>query len=233
MGGRRGRGCVTVAWHGGGRRGPTRVRDVSPRVRTRWMTCSGSGCSPTCAGSCGRAYGPGWRTTRSSGWNSCAGTAGVAGRRLRGDVWRNCVGRLRGDVRGAGAGAAGRPARLAPARGQAGLVAVLLPPHAEPGRTDPRAGRAGRAHRRRRGGPGQEVGGAAVPLPAAGTQVLPGRHGLRSGHGQAVDSLRRGRRTRDNRPEDGQHLLRAVARSPGRGGAAQDLGATGPAAGSR
>ena len=46
---------------------------------------------------------------------------------------------------GPGAGAAGRPDRLAPARGQAGLVAVLLPPHAEPGGTDRRAGRAGRA----------------------------------------------------------------------------------------
>jgi len=71
-----------------------------------------------------------------------------------------------GNARGAGASAAGRPARLAPARGQAGLVAVLLRPHAEPGGTDRRAGRAGRAHRRRRGRPGQEVGGAAVPLPA-------------------------------------------------------------------
>ena len=46
-------------------------------------------------------------------------------------------------------------------------------------------------------------------------------------------SLRRGRRTRDDRPEDRQHLLRAVARGPGRSGAAQDLGATGSAAGSR
>jgi hypothetical protein len=36
---------------------------VSPRVRTRWTTCSGSGCSPTCTGSCGRACGPGWRAT--------------------------------------------------------------------------------------------------------------------------------------------------------------------------
>ena len=49
---------------------------------------------------------------------------------------------------------------------------------------------------------------------------------------QLVD-LRRGRRARDDRPEDGQHLLRAVARGPDRGRAAQDLGATGPAAGSR
>jgi len=64
---------------------------------------------------------------------------------------------------GAGAGAAGRPARLAPARGQAGLVAVLLPPHADPGRTNRRAGRARRAGRRRRGRPGQQVGGATVP----------------------------------------------------------------------
>ena len=56
-----------------------------------------------------------------------------------------------GDGQGAGAGAAGRPARLAPARGQTGLVAVLRRPHAEPGRTDRRAGRAGRAHRRRHG----------------------------------------------------------------------------------
>src|SRR5260370_24069368 len=72
-------------------------------------------------------------------------------RRLRGDAWRNCVGRLRGDAGGAGAGAAGRPARLAPARGQAGLVALLLPPHAEPGRTDRRAGRTGRPGRRRDG----------------------------------------------------------------------------------
>jgi predicted RecB family nuclease len=51
-------------------------RDVSPRVRTRWTTCSGSGCSPTCTGWCGRACGPGWRTTRSSGWSRCAGTTG-------------------------------------------------------------------------------------------------------------------------------------------------------------
>ena len=86
--------------------------------------------------------------------------------------------RFRGNAGGAGAGTAGRPARLAPARGQAGLVAVLLPAHAEPGRTDRRAGRAGRAQRRRGGRPGQEVGGAAVPLPGAGTQVLRGRHSL-------------------------------------------------------
>ena len=135
--------------------------------------------------------------------------------------------------RGPGAGAAGRPDRLAPARGQAGLVAVLLPAHAEPGGTDRRAGRAGRAQRRRGRRPGQEVGGAAVPLPGAGTQVLRRRHGLRSGHGQAVAGLRRGRRARDDRPEGGQHLRRAVARRPDRGGAAPDLGATGPAAGSR
>ena len=134
---------------------------------------------------------------------------------------------------GPGAGAAGRPDRLAPARGQAGLVAVLLPAHAEPGRTDRRAGRAGRAQRRRGGRAGQEVGGAAVPLPGAGTQVLRRRHGLRSGHGQAVVGLRRGRRARDDRPEGGRHLRRAVARRPDRGGAAPDLGATGPAAGSR
>jgi hypothetical protein len=38
---------------------------------------------------------------------------------------------------------------------------------------------------------------------------------------------------RDDRPEDGQHLLRAVARGPSRSRAAQDLGATGSAAGSR
>ena len=87
--------------------------------------------------------------------------------------------------------------------------------------------------RRRGGRPGQEVGGAAVPLPGAGTQVLRRRHGLRSGHGQAVAGLRRGRRARDDRPEGGQHLRRAVARRPDRGGAAQDLGAAGSAAGSR
>ena len=131
--------------------------------------------------------------------------------------------RFRGNAGGAGAGAAGRPARLAPARGQAGLVAVLLPPHAEPGGTDRRAGRAGRARRRRGGRPGQEVGGTAIPLPGAGTQVLRGRHGLRSGHGQAVAGLRRGRCAGDDRPEGGQHLRRAVARRPDRGGAAQDL----------
>src|SRR5229473_2088138 len=92
----------------------------------------------------------------------------AAGRRFRGDVPRNCTKRFRGNARGAGASAAGRPARLAPARGQAGLVAVLLRPHAEPGGTDRRAGRAGRAHRRRHGRPDPEVGGATVPLPGAG-----------------------------------------------------------------
>ena len=43
----------------------------------------------------------------------------------------------------------------------------------------------------------------------------------------------RGRCARDDRPEDGQRLRRAVARGPGRGRAAQDVGAAGPAAGPR
>ncbi len=103
---------------------------------------------------------------------------GAAGRRFRGNVWRDRARRFRGNVPGPGAGAAGLPARLAPARGQAGLVALLLPPHAEPGRTDRRAGRAGRPGRRRGGRPGQEVGGATVRFPGAGTHVLRGRHGL-------------------------------------------------------
>ena len=45
------------------------------------------------------------------------------------------------------------------------MVAVLLRPHAKPGGTDRRAGRAGRPHRRRRRGPGEPVGGAPVRFP--------------------------------------------------------------------
>ena len=70
-----------------------------------------------------------------------------------------------------GAGAAGRPDRLAPAGGQARLVAVLLSAHVEPGGADRRAGRARRAHRRRDRRMGQPVGGAALLVPAAGAQV--------------------------------------------------------------
>ena len=54
------------------------------------------------------------------------------------------------DSGAAGQGAAGRPAGLAPAGRQAGLVAVLLRTHAEPAGADRRAGRARRADRRRR-----------------------------------------------------------------------------------
>ena len=121
----------------------------------------------------GRAAGRGAAAAGLRGEAGCPGgprggpdQVGAAGRRFRGNAG------------GAGAGAAGRPDRLAPARGQAGLVAILLPAHAEPGRTDRRAGRAGRAQRRRGGRAGQEVGGAAVPLPGAGTQVLRRRHSL-------------------------------------------------------
>ena len=193
---------------------------------------------PGHAGAAGLAGGTAGRAGRTAGPGAAAaGLRGETGCRRRPRDRPDQVGaagrRFRGNVRGPGAGAAGRPDRLAPARGQAGLVAVLLPPHAEPGGTDRRAGRAGRARRRRGGRPGQEVGGAAVPFPGAGTQVLRGRHGLRSGHGQAVAGLRRGRRARDDRPEGGQHLRRAVARGPDRGRAAQDLGAAGSAAGSR
>ena len=82
------------------------------------------------------------------------------------------VSAVRVDGRGAGASAAGRPARLAPAGGQARLVAVLLRARVEPCGADRRTGRAGRAHRRRDRGPGEEIGGTALLVPAAGAPVL-------------------------------------------------------------
>ena len=74
--------------------------------------------------------------------------------------------------RGEGKGAAGRPDRLAPAGGQAGVVAVLLRPDAEHHRTDRRAGRSRQPRRRRHHRACEEISGAPLLVPAARTPLL-------------------------------------------------------------
>ena len=67
----------------------------------------------------------------------------------QGRAARRCPGRSVGALgRAEREGVARRPARLAPARGQARLVAVLLPPYPRSCRADRRAGRAWRPDRR-------------------------------------------------------------------------------------
>ncbi len=79
---------------------------------------------------------------------------------------------IRPHQRGKGEGAAGRPAGLAPAGGQARLVAVLLRAHAQRHRPDRRAGCARRPGGRRDRRRGEEISRPAVFVPAAGVPVL-------------------------------------------------------------
>jgi hypothetical protein len=95
----------------------------------------------------------------------------------------------RADPEAVGEGTAGRSDRLASARGQTGLVAVLLRPHAEPGRPDRRAGCAGRPDRWCCHRASEEVSRAAFLLPAAGTWVLPGRLHVRFRHQSVLVSF--------------------------------------------
>ena len=71
-------------------------------------------------------------------------------------------------------------------------------------------------------GPGQEVGGAAVLVPAAGAPVLRRGHGVSTRDTEKqLDGLGGGRRARDDRPEDRQRLRRPAAGGAGRSGPAQ------------
>ena len=99
----------------GGRDGRGRRRAAARRGRVQ------RGRLPSDAGAAGLAGGTAGRAGRSAGRRPAAAClhgeagcrggprdrsdqVGVAGRRLRGNVWRNCVGRFRGNVRGAGTG---------------------------------------------------------------------------------------------------------------------------------
>ncbi len=99
------------------------------------------------AGRAGRAAGPGAAAP-------CRGRGSPRDRRSgarqdQGRAARRCPRRPVGTLgRAEREGTARRPARLAPARGQARLVAVFLPPHPRSRRAHRRVGRAGRPDRR-------------------------------------------------------------------------------------
>ena len=137
----------------GGSDRPGRRGDETGRRRLQRGRLPGHARAPRLAGAAARragaSAGRGPAAAR-SWWRSRATTriprSPGSGRRC----WRASRRSVGADRRAEGEGAAGRPARLAPPRGQAGLVAVLPRPHAERAGAGRRAGRAGRPDRRGR-----------------------------------------------------------------------------------